>query len=234
MSEFLKILAPSVGVDLRVLMGNGPATPTGGVGGWQQKKRPDAKSLTEWTGQDTFTQDVPILINGFMDGNSIEGQAADIIKLGRKTEDDEVPPVFHIFGAIWMQWLPWVLEGVEWGSTTDEQVIRDRDTTLIRQELTLHIAEYEDPDQIRLKRIRRAYGVGKGGGVNFPGNVYIVRKDDTLAKIAAKVYGDRTRWKVLAKKNGIRDPNQELKPGRQIKLPANPWAEGKDKGDNGD
>lgn len=228
MSEFLRILAPSVDVDLKVLMGDGPATPTGGIGGWQQKERPDAKSLTEWLGQDTFTQDIPIMINGFADGNSVQGQANDIIKLGRNTEDDEVPPVFRVFGAIWMPWLPYVLEGVDW----DGEVIRDTDTSLMRQELTLHVAEFEDPDKVRLKRIRHAFGVGKGGGVNFPGNVYIVRKDDTLASIAAKVYGDRSRWKVLAKKNHIRDPQKKLEVGSEIKLPANPWANN-DKGDNG-
>lgn len=231
MSEFLRIFAPSVDVDVKVLMGDGPATPTGGIGGWVQKERPDAKSLTEWPGQGTFTQDVPIMINGFNNGDSVQGQANDLIKLGRNTEDDEVPPVFRIFGAIWMPWLSYVLEGIEWG-TEEDQVIREVDNTLYRQELTLHIAEYEDPDQIRLKRVRHAFGTSKGGGTNFPGNVYIAHKGDTLAKIAAKVYGDRTRWKVLAKKNGIRDPNNVLKTGRRIKLAANPWA-GKDK-DNGD
>lgn len=219
MSEFLRILAPSVDVDLRVLMGDGPATPTGGVGGWQQQPRPDAKSLTEWSGQDTFTQSVPILINGYKEENSVQGQANDIIALGRNTTDDEVPPVFRIFGAIWMPWLQWVLEDVEW---TDE-VIRDTDTTLLRQEVVLHIAEFEDPDEVRIKRVRHPYGTGKGGGTNYPTNEYIVHKGDTVKKIAAKVYGDPSRWKVIADKNNIRDPNKELKPGRIIKLPANPW-----------
>jgi hypothetical protein len=220
MSEFLRIFAPSVDVDLKVLMGEGPATPTGGIGGWQQKERPDAKSLTEWSGQGTFTQDVPILINGFKNGDSVQGQANDIIKLGRKTEGDEVPPMFRIFGAVWMQWLPYVLEGVDWA----DEVIRDQDTTLLRQELTLHIAEYVDPDQIRFrKRERAGFGTGKGGGTNFPGNVYIAKEGDTLAKIAAKVYGDRSVWKALAKKNNLRDPNTKLPPGRHIKLPVNPY-----------
>jgi hypothetical protein len=221
MSEYLRILAPSADVDIKVLMGDGPATITGGIGGWQQVERPDAKSLTEWSGQGTVTQSVPLMLNGFKQGDSIQGQANDIIALGRNTTDDEVPPVFRMFGAIHFQWLPWVLEDVEW---TDE-VIRDNDTTLLRQEVILHVAEFEDPDEIRLTRIRHAFGTGKGGGTNFPGNQYIVRKGDDLIKIAAKVYGDRTRWKVLAKKNGIRDPNKELQPGRVINLPANPWGD---------
>lgn len=222
MSEFLRILAPSADVDLRVLHGAAPATPTAGIGGWKQKERPDAKSLTVWEGNSTFTQDISILINGFMNGDVVQGQANDIIKLGRNTEDDEVPPVFRMSGAIWMPWLPYVLEAVDFDA---EEVIRDEDTGLLRQELTLHVAEYEDPDQIRTKRIRHAFGVGKGGGVNFPGNTYIAHKGDTVAKIAAKVYGDRSVWKKIADKNGIRDPNAELKPGRSIKLPANPYGD---------
>lgn len=221
MSEFLRIFAPSEGVDLRVLHGDGPATPTGGVGGWQQVARTDAKSMTEWSGNDTFTQDIPVLLNGFKEGNVVQGQANDIIALGRKTDDDEVPPVFRMVGAIWMPWLPWVLEDVEW---TDE-VIRDDDTRLLRQEVVLKVAEFEDPDQVKVKRIRHPYGTSKGGGTNFPTNQYIVRKGDNLVKIATKVYGDRTRWKKLSEKNDIRDPHHELEPGRIIKLPVNPWAD---------
>lgn len=219
MSEFIRILAPSAGVDLKCLMGDGPATPTGGLGGWQQVPRPDAKSLTEWSGQDTVTQSIPLLINGFKEGNSVQGQANDIIALGRNTEGDEVPPVFRIFGAIHFQWLQWVLEEVEW---TDE-VIRDPDTTLLRQEVVLKVAEFEDPDQFRSERVRHPFGTSKGGGTNYPGSQYVAHKDDTCNIIAAKVYGDRTRGKVIADKNNIRDPNKELKPGTIIKLPTNPW-----------
>lgn len=215
MSGFIRIQAPSVDVDLRVLMGEGPATPDGGIGGWQQKERPDAKSVTEWTGQSTITQSVPLLLNGYMEGNVIQGQANDIIALGRKTDDDEVPPVFRMFGPIHFGWLPWVLESIDWG----EDVIRDQNTNLMRQECTLHVAEYEDPDTIRTKRIRHPFGTGKGGGTNFPTNVYIAHKDDTCNLIANKVFGDRSRGKEIADKNGIRDPGKELQPGREIKLP---------------
>lgn len=219
MSEFIRIVANSADVDLKVLMGEGPATITGGLGGWQQTERPDAKSLTEWIGQGSVTQSVPVLLNGLKESNSVQGQANDIIALGRNTEDDEVPPVFRMFGAVHFSWLTWVLEDIEW---TDE-VIRDRDTTLLRQEVILHVAEFVDPDQIRIKRVRHPFGTGKGGGTNFPGSVYIVHKGDTCNKIAAKVYGDRSIGKKIADKNNIRDPNKELEPGRQIKLPADPW-----------
>lgn len=218
MSGKLHIVAPSVDVDVEILMGNGPATPNGGLGGWQQKERPDAKSMTEWTGQETIMQSVPLLLNGFMEGNSIQGQANDIIALGRKTVDDEVPPVFRMFGPIHFGWLPWVLESIDWGEAED-QVIRDSNTRLMRQEVTLHVAEYEGPDSIRTKRIRKAFGTGATIGIGAPGNVYIVSDGDTLGKIAAKLYGDRSRWKEIGDKNGINDPNQELKAGRELKLP---------------
>jgi len=47
---------------------------------------------------------------------------------------------------------------------------------------------------------------------------YVVRKGDTLAKIAARVYGNANRWHEIAKLNGIRAPHKVLKVGRRLKV----------------
>lgn len=47
---------------------------------------------------------------------------------------------------------------------------------------------------------------------------YVIRKGDTLRKIANRFYGDPSVWRQIAKANGIKNPDK-LKVGRKIKLP---------------
>lgn len=47
---------------------------------------------------------------------------------------------------------------------------------------------------------------------------HVVRKGDTLSKIAAKYYGDADRYHELAKANKISNPNH-IVPGQRIKIP---------------
>ncbi len=49
--------------------------------------------------------------------------------------------------------------------------------------------------------------------------VYIIRKDDTLSKIAKRFYGDTTLTKKLADYNGIRDPNS-IQVNQNISIPS--------------
>ena len=46
----------------------------------------------------------------------------------------------------------------------------------------------------------------------------VVKRDDTLSGIAADVYGDARRWRVIAEANGIDDPRL-LEPGQILQLP---------------
>jgi len=46
----------------------------------------------------------------------------------------------------------------------------------------------------------------------------VVRRDDTLSGIAAEVYGDARRWRVIAEANGIDNPRL-LEPGQILQLP---------------
>jgi nucleoid-associated protein YgaU len=82
-----------------------------------------------------------------------------------------------------------------------------------RYQATLKVMEFINPDQIRLKRRKRARK-------RFP-VFYVVRKGDTLLKIAHKVYGDKSKWKKIgeAQTPKIRDPRKQLKPGRKLRIP---------------
>jgi len=49
---------------------------------------------------------------------------------------------------------------------------------------------------------------------------YVIQKDDTLQKIAKKLYGSYSKWTVIydANRDVVKDPNF-LKPGRTLKIP---------------
>ena len=50
--------------------------------------------------------------------------------------------------------------------------------------------------------------------------MYVVKSDDeTLQSIAFSVYGDSSRWYVIAEANNIMNPFTELVPGLKLRIP---------------
>ncbi len=47
----------------------------------------------------------------------------------------------------------------------------------------------------------------------------MVKKGDTLAKIAERYLGDASKYKELAKENNIKDPDR-IYPGQEIRMPS--------------
>lgn len=55
-------------------------------------------------------------------------------------------------------------------------------------------------------------------GTPKPNRTHQVRVGDSLDRIAARYYGDATKWRDIAVLNGIADP-LELAPGRLLAIP---------------
>jgi hypothetical protein len=217
----VRILAPSIALDLVFPMGDGPAVLTGGLGGWTAIQRADDVSITDWEGQEPLTQDVPLMLDGYGEGESVEPLLASLIKLGRPG-DSSRPPVFRVKGPIFFPHLHWVLP--EGGIDLDEDsAIRGDGGTLLRQALTLHLLEYVRPDRIKShKRKRKQSERGdpaKTGGTAFPGRIYVTKKGDTLITVAHNLYGDWQQWKAIGAKNHIADPHRKLPAGTRLRLP---------------
>ena len=56
------------------------------------------------------------------------------------------------------------------------------------------------------------------GGAFYGDNYYIVKKGDTLRKLANRYYGEPNEWRRIAKANKIKDPTK-LKVGRKLRTP---------------
>lgn len=212
-------------INIRVPMGDGPALITGGLGGWQTIDRQDDIAATDWVGQGPLTQDVPLFLDGYGDGESVMPQMQTIFKLARDvTGNENVPPVFQIDGPIFFPEAHWVLP--EGGIDLDPaSTIRNDNGGLLRQAFTLHLLEFVKPDEVRLRGKKKTPKhqrgePGRTGGTAFPGKSYTVPKGgQSLHEIAALLYGDASEWKAIGAKNDIADPNRKLPAGKVLKLP---------------
>ena len=209
----LHIVSKEARLDFTVDMGNGPATLTGGLGGWQTVSVVDDVDLTDWIGQAPLTQDIPVFLDGFPD-ESVERDLKNIFKLGRNT--DGRPPVFEIDGPIHFPEAHWVLP--EGGIALDaDSTIRSDNGTLLRQALTLSVLEYVPPDEVgrrKKKRKKTKAGIADNRALTHT----VPSGGETLARIAARELGSWEKWKLLGPKNDITDPHRVLPAGRVIRL----------------
>lgn len=193
------------GFKMRLDIGDGPAKLKDGFGGYTAVDRPDDVALTEWTGQGPIRIDVPVRLDRYAEGQSVEADFYRVLSLGRRRRNpSRRPRPFRVTGPIPFSGERFVLESTP--ETSDE--IRGPQGELQRIHMVLPLMEYVRSDQVEISR----KGVGK--------NRYKVRKGDTLRSIAKKVYDDVAWARLIGRENGIRDVRRELKPGRILRLPA--------------
>ena len=85
-----------------------------------------------------------------------------------------------------------------------------KDGTPVRASVDVTFTQHKDLDDYP-----RQNPTSGGGPVE---RVWQVRAGDRLDTIAAAVYGDATRWRLIAAHNGITNP-QRLQPGRRLNIP---------------
>ncbi len=80
----------------------------------------------------------------------------------------------------------------------------------VRAKVNVSFKEYELPKEEQQKEPRRN---------SYPAQTYTVREGDTLSGIAAAVWNDPAKWRVLADANEIPNP-RVLQPGQSLIVPA--------------
>lgn len=212
--ETLTITCRNPPLQMSIRMGDGPATPTAGVAGWEEIQRIEDRAMTSRVGLPAFQQDVPIMLDGWIEGKSVEPRLRKLLSLKHS--------VFVAEGPIFESGSKFVFgDEPEYG-----EMIRRTDGTLVRVRLTLKLMKFVRPDLAGHERKHKAKSergrIGnpaKSGGTPFPGFRYTCSAGDTLVKIAVKCYGDRSRWKEIGKLNHITDPHRKLDAGKVLKLP---------------
>jgi len=173
----------------------------------------------DWEGQPPLTEDVPLLLNGLERDESVEREWKTVQKLGRDPNGDERrPPVFRVWGPVERPGKAWVLpqNGIEVLNPQEDMIKRNGDGELLRVEFVLHLLEYTAPEVIKARRRRgRRQGISDNVAV---GGTYTTKRGDTLEGIATRLLNDPHRWRELAKKNNLSDPDRPLPAGKVLRI----------------
>lgn len=199
----VNLLSAKPRISVTCLLGREQPELSGGYGGWEEIARPRRTSLTQWNGHPPFRMRLPLLIDNFADGDSVEEKCDRLEQMARSPETLTPPPIVDIEGAVLHSGIGWVIDNLEWGAC-ERHPSRGYRT---RQEVVVFLLQHIPKDKV----VRHQTNQPKY-------RLYTIKKGDTLQKIAAKLLKDKKRWREIARINDIRDP-KKLKIGRKIKVP---------------
>lgn len=200
MRAVVKITAPKFTIVGQ--LGAEPSHPTDGLGGWDTEERPSNVSITEWNGADPIRMDLPLLFDGYSTDSPVDQDYSRILRLGRKRDGTERPPIFRVSGPIPFSGERFVVE-----NTPDfADTIKNDAGQLLRFSVVLPLLEYVSAERVKFTKKARYR------------QFYTVKKGENLRKIAVKLYKDASKAQKIGKLNGIRDTRRELKVGLKLRL----------------
>lgn len=111
---------------------------SGGIGGWEQLPRPRRTAALAWVGTPGLTWVLPVLLDGFDTGRSVESDCERLTSWGLPGNDD-TPPILVVDAPAGRAPADsrWVLDSIEWGEQA-RNAAGDR----IQQYATLTFLEY--------------------------------------------------------------------------------------------
>jgi hypothetical protein len=201
---FVHLYSSQTGLDQIVRLGPNGWKQTAGFGGWEITNRPRTVGMISLAAVPLCEGDLHILYDEF---DGIEYRIKALTDCARGTARSN-PGILVIDGIPGLPNDTWVINGVEFGDI----VIRKNDMRRRRQDVTIHVVEYQPPKYETL----RANALAKPRPKTV---IYKVKKNDTPAKIAKARKCKWTDVQKLNKKGVIKTANQKLKAGIQIMVP---------------
>jgi hypothetical protein len=199
--------------------------PVAGYGGWQKVARPRRKALTEWTGRDSVSIEIAFMLDDWATGEGYENKTmVDALEkmAGVNINDPEPPLLTYTTNPPALGWhsihhashVRWFIDTLSWDS---DQTLINNAGNPSRVAGAITLTQYVEDEHISAIQARKDNDNRRPRG---RAKTYIVKRGDTLSKIAARknVYGDASKWRRIATANGIRDP-KHLKVGRKLKIP---------------
>lgn len=205
MSEWVTLTCPRRD-DVLIVRAGEAITPGGGVGGTSTVDLPRDTAAVHWETHPPYTLAVDLVLDGFAEGRSVEGDAKRLLRMARAVPGEARPPSVDIDGPVPQPHssLSYLIETIDWGD-----VMRPDDgssDSRVRQKVTVNLIQ---DSRAELSVYRRKTTHAK---------TYTWRKGDTLTKVAhaKKVRGGTAAIKRANR--GIRDW-RHVRAGTRIKLP---------------
>jgi nucleoid-associated protein YgaU len=151
--------------------------------------------------------DVPIMFDGWLDDDPQEIDIGRLIRMSWPPREHAEPPQVKVSGGTPGDQYTWVINDLAWG---DEQIWKEYHGQMVRfrQDCTVRLLQFVDVATVA------AIPQNPPHAPRF----YVVKKGDTLQSIAVKMYHNRSKWKLIAKANHIRDP-RSIHVGQRLKIP---------------
>lgn len=184
----------------------------GGTGAvWSTIDRPGRQALTVRDGDGVATLGLTVLLAHRDHQQSVEAMLTTLRNIAASGER------IILGGLSPSERGPWRLDPP---SVTAE--LRQQGTNNItRATVALNFVEAVDANP----KLGPVSGGKKGGkGKKLP-TTHVVKKGDTLRKLADRYYGEPGKWRLIAKANKIKDP-AKIKVGRKLRIPKEPGGNG--------
>jgi len=137
----------------------------------------------------------------------------DVRELARKVTDlMNIDPATHAPPVLLFTWSSLSFTCVL-GRATQRFIMFKPDGTPVRARLTVSFSQYSNAE-LEAKQVKRETADHT--------KLHVVRQGETLAAIAAAVYGDPRLWRPIALRNGVDDPRR-LEAGTRLTVPRLPY-----------
>lgn len=234
----ITITSTDPGMTIDALLGAERVNVEQGYGGWDEVARPRRRPLSVWVGSPALRMTVPIILDDFVAGRSVEHDITNLETLATPNAANGTPSRLTIKatgGFVPHQTTVWVIDDLAWG----DGEINDKGNR-IRQAVTLSLLEHISEVRVQvnspanLKKAEKQQKTPKPGAPKKRVAAKAIpvhgshgsptRSADTfgqgedLLTIAARELGDANRWVEIAQLNGIRDP-RNIAPGQVLRLP---------------
>jgi hypothetical protein len=183
---------------------------------WKEQSKPRYKSELQYTGWQRKSISMELFFDTYeakTDVRQVTGEFAKLlIPTDLRGEQGKRPPKVRL---VWgpadphptsgITNIDWVLEKL-----SQKFTLFTGDGMPVRATLNVTFKEFIPPKKVNQQNPRRG---------SFPEKTYTVKAGDTLAGVAAALWKDPTKWRIIAEHNGIDNP-RSLEAGKILSTPA--------------
>jgi nucleoid-associated protein YgaU len=206
---------------------------TQGYGGWEEVDRPGRTSLTAWRGFKPVGVSLPLMIDNYAEGKSIEAALTVLEAMAGRGEHEhrrvsEPPPIVvdtagvmpHDYHA--SEDNRWVITDLEFDE--ESVIVNDvfhegrRYGNWTRAAVTVSLLQHVTDEGLAAQTAHARERIH--AKTPRARSTYTAKSGDTLTSIARAKLGDAGRWRELATLNPkIRDPRHRLTAGTHVRVP---------------